>query len=227
MGNTETDHVKVAQSDEKTGTAAAKIVFTLAEADLGDVQGKVAARGSGAFYPSTHQERLQEFVDGFGRIGKAYNDAVHPDEGRFTKFQDRMMNVYNFDRETFLDLAKLGTKLSLKSTTPEAVGTALGDAFIKTLERQSTVAAIDLQGPDWMNLQGAVSGMMLAARANFDRDPARYKQQTIEMVDAMEKVLEKKVPGLHAIIWSDTGEPGMASGPPDMFKTRDRHSFQQ
>src|SRR5579885_3163450 len=83
MGNTETDHVKVAQSDEKTGkTAAAKIVFTLAEADLGDVQGKVAARGSGAFYPSTHQERLQEFVDGFGRIGKAYNDAVHPDEGR-------------------------------------------------------------------------------------------------------------------------------------------------
>ncbi|MBZ0187231.1 MAG: hypothetical protein K8F91_13375, partial [Candidatus Obscuribacterales bacterium] len=83
------DNIEPAAGGEEKG-----IDFTLADAKLSDVpksDTSSVALGSGvelqfgpdeSVYPPTKQERLQEFVDGFGRVGKLYSDSVQ-DRGRF------------------------------------------------------------------------------------------------------------------------------------------------
>ncbi|HMP53641.1 MAG TPA: hypothetical protein PKD05_18980, partial [Candidatus Melainabacteria bacterium] len=101
------------------GEKTAPQVFTLADARVDDlpkttddsadvrtVAGKLEITDRGD-YPATRQEQLQEFVDGFGKVGKLYDDAVK-DPARFAKFQERMGAVYQDDHETFMDLSDIG-----------------------------------------------------------------------------------------------------------------------
>ncbi len=174
-------------------------------------------------YPATPVERLQEFVDGFGHLGKLYGDSIS-DKGRFEKFQDRMQGVYEFDRDTFKALGKLGDQMIAKPpATPEHVGKQLADIFSDTLKRQG--GNIDLSSPDWQNLQAAMAGIMIAAGSTFK--PETKATQNSAMVDAMDAQLRKNnVPYVNAIIWGDTKEPGIAVVPKGQTLTpQQRHNF--
>lgn len=172
--------------------------------------------------PQTRQEKLQEFVDGFGQVGKLYSDSVQ-DNDRFGKFQDRMAQVYSSDRDGFLDLARVGKEMTGKPpASPEKIGEGLADAIAEKLSRMQTGGTVELDGPEMMNFQAAVAGMMLAARSTFE--PGAMNQQTTAMVDALDARLQaKNVPYIRGIIWGDNHEPGLALIPPG---TRvDRHNF--
>jgi len=217
----------------KTIDPAPEPVFSMADAKLGDMKSTqatvVAANDlqitgmNDAVAPSTRQERLQEFVDGFGHLGKMYSDSVH-DSARFSKFQDRMMNVYTYDHATFKELGRLGDDMTENPPpTPEQIGQALGHSLKNTMDRQLKTGDVNFGGPDMTNLEGAMAGVMLAARAHFD--PKTMEAQTQQMVDAMESELRKQnVPDVHAIIWGDTKEPGLAVVPPG-GNLGDRHNF--
>lgn len=193
-----------------------------ATASSGEVETTDFRISNDSEYPATNQERIQEFVDGFGQVGKLYNDSVQSND-RLGKFQDRMMGVYAFDHASFKDLARVGESMTKQPpATPEEIGKSLANAFKSTLDRQLQHGDVDLQGKDFTNLEGAMAGMMLAARSTFD--PAKMQEQTVAMVDAMDKQLrDRKVPQLQAIIWGDTKEPGLAVVPPNT--TIDRHNF--
>ena len=174
-------------------------------------------------YPATRSGQLQEFVDGFGHLGKLYGDSIS-DKGRFEKFQDRMQGVYEFDRDTFKALGKLGDQMIAKPpATPEHVGKQLADIFSDTLKRQG--GNIDLSSPDWQNLQAAMAGIMIAAGSTFK--PETKATQNSAMVDAMDAQLRKNnVPYVNAIIWGDTKEPGIAVVPKGQTLTpQQRHNF--
>lgn len=174
-------------------------------------------------YPATAIGRVQEFVDGFGHLGKLYSDSVS-DNGRFEKFQDRMQGVYGFDRDDFKGLGNIGDQLIAKPpATPEQVGKQLADIFSDTLKRQG--GNIDLSKPEWQNLQAAMAGVMIAAGSTFN--PQTKAQQNIAMVDAMDAQLRKNnVPYVTAIVWGDTKEPGMAVVPKGQTLTpQQRHNF--
>ncbi len=160
----------------------------------------------------------QEFVDGFGGMGMMYANSVQ-DLGRQAVFQERMENVFQFDRETFSDFAKLGKDMINGKPDAETVGKRLGEIFAKTIARH----AGNLEESDVKNLMGATAGMMLAARGNFD--PGKNDEQTIKLVDAMENEMRARgVPiPLHSIIWGDTKEPGMVII--NKNKPFDRHNF--
>ncbi len=165
----------------------------------------------------------QEFVNGFGHLGKLYSDSVS-DNGRFIKFQERMQGVYGFDRDTFRALGNIGDQLIAKPpATPEQVGKQLADIFNDTLKRQG--GNIDLSKPEWVNLQSAMAGVMIAAGSTFN--PQTKAQQNIAMVDAMDAQLRKNnIPFVNAIIWGDTKEPGLAIVPKGQTLTRQqRHNF--
>lgn len=172
---------------------------------------------------ATRVNRAQEFVDGFGHLGKLYSDSVN-DNGRSQKFQERMEGVYGFDRDTFRALGNVGDQLIAKPpATPEQVGKQLADIFSDTLKRQG--GNIDLSKPEWQNLQAAMAGVMIAAGSTFN--PQTKAQQNIAMVDAMDAQLRKNnVPFVNAIIWGDTKEPGMAIVPKGQtLTTQQRHNF--
>lgn len=169
-------------------------------------------------------QRRQEFVDGFGRLGKLYNDSVN-DPARFAKFQERMQGVYQFDRETFKAMGRIGDSLVANPpATPEQVGKQLADIMSDTMKRKG--GNIDLTQPEWMNLQSAMAGVMIGAGSTFR--PETKAEQNIAMVDAMDAQLrQNKIPYVNAIIWGDTKEPGLAIVPPGQSLTRQqRHNFQ-
>ncbi|MDR3612432.1 MAG: hypothetical protein P4L53_02635 [Candidatus Obscuribacterales bacterium] len=172
--------------------------------------------------PATRQERLQEFVDGFGKAGKLYFDATN-DNGRLGKFQGRVAAIYEQDHKTFKELAALTDKLTTNPPpSPEAIGADLGKTFADAISREKANGPVDLTSKENQNLMGAVSGYMLAARATFA--PATEQEQTEKMVDSLEAQLQQsKLSDVHAIIWGDTKEPGMATYPPT--QTYDRHRF--
>jgi hypothetical protein len=172
--------------------------------------------------PATRQEGLQEFVDGFGKAGKLYLDSVK-DDGRLGKFQDRVAAIYDQDHKTFKELAAFTDKLTANpSPSPEAIGADLGKIFGDAIAREKANGPVDLTSKENQNLMGAMSGYMLAARATFSA--GGEQQQTEKMVDSLEAQLrQNKDSGLHAIIWGDTKEPGMAAYPPT--QTYDRHRF--
>ena len=174
-------------------------------------------------YPTTQIGRLQEFVDGFGHLGKLYGDSIS-DKARFEKFQDRMQGVYGFDRDSFKALGNIGDQLIANPpATPELVGKKLADIFSDTLKRQG--GNIDLAKPEWQNLQAAMAGVMIAAGSTFK--PETKAEQNVAMVDAMEAQLRKNnVPYVNAIVWGDTKEPGMATVPKGQTLTpQQRHNF--
>jgi len=220
-----------AKADETVQTAP----FSLADANVGDMRTAkttmVAANDlqitgtNDSATPATRQERLQEFVDGFGHLGKLYSDSVG-DQARFSKFQDRMMNVYTYDHATFKEIGRLGDDMTKNPPpTPEQIGQALGHSLKNTMDRQLKTGNVDLASPDMINLEGAMAGVMLAARATFN--PNTKDAQTTAMVDAMEAELRKQnVPHIHAIIWGDTKEPGLAVVAPGQ-QVGDRHNFNQ
>jgi hypothetical protein len=172
----------------------------------------------------TPAQRRQEFVDGFGRLGKLYNDSVN-DPGRFAKFQERMQGVFQFDRETFKAMGRIGDSLVANPpASPEQVGRQLADILHDTMKRKG--GNIDLSQPEWFNLQSAMAGVMIGAGATFR--PQTKAEQNISMVDAMDAQLrQNKVPYVNAIIWGDTKEPGLAIVPPGQSLTRQqRLNFQ-
>jgi len=219
----------------KADETAQAAPFSLADANVGDMRSAkstmVAANDlqitgtNDSVAPGTRQERLQEFVDGFGHLGKLYSDSVG-DKDRFSKFQDRMMNVYTYDHATFKEMGRLGDDMMKNPPpTPEQIGQALGHSLKNTMDRQLKTGNVDLTSPDMTNLEGAMAGVMLAARANFNS--STRDTQTAAMVDAMEAELRKQnVPHIHAIIWGDTKEPGLAVVPPGQ-QVGDRHNFGQ
>mgnify|MGYP000402693548 CR=1 FL=1 len=166
---------------------------TFALADLSTSSPDVQAR----------QERVQEFIDNFGKLGKLYSEAVS-DSARFAAFQKRMENVQAFDRQTFRDLGAIGEKLAAKPPMkPEEVGKELANILKTTMDRKG--GNIDLTSDEWRNLQAAMAGIMLAAGATFE--PGTKDQQNISMVDAMDKQLRTNgTPFVYAIIWGDTKE---------------------
>ncbi len=171
----------------------------------------------------THQERVQEFIDNFGKLGKLYSEAVG-DPARFAAFQKRMEDVQAFDRQTFNDLGSIGEKLAAKPPMkPEEVGKELANILKATMDRKG--GKIDLTSDEWKNLQAAMAGIMIAAGATFE--PGTKEQQNIKMVDAMDKQLrENGTPFVYAIIWGDTKEPGMAIDPSEKPLTPDqRHNY--
>ncbi|MCA9802945.1 MAG: hypothetical protein KC777_13320 [Cyanobacteria bacterium HKST-UBA02] len=172
--------------------------------------------------PQTRQEKLQEFVDGFGKVGKLYSDSVQ-DNDRFGKFQDRMAQVYSSDRDGFLDLARVGKEMTDKPpASPEKLGEGLADAIADKISRMQAGGNVELDGPEMMNFQGAVAGMMLAARSTFE--PGTMDKQTVAMVDALDARLQaKNVPYIRGIIWGDTHEPGLALIRPGTQV--DRHNY--
>ncbi len=173
--------------------------------------------------PETPAQRRQDFVDGFGRLGKLYNDSVN-DSGRFGKFQERMQGVFQFDRETFKAMGQIGDSLIANPpASPEQVGKQLADILSDTMKRKG--GNIDLAQSEWVNLQAAIAGVMIAAGSTFK--PGSKSDQNIAMVDAMDAQLrQNKVPFVNAIIWGDTKEPGMAIVPPGQALTRQqRHNF--
>lgn len=185
--------------------------FTLADAKLGDI-GAAAQR----------RNPMQEFVDGFGHLGKLYDDAVH-DLGRMSKFQERMGKLFKEDRPTFDALAKVGEGLMAKPpATPEQTGRALADAFSDAIERRKQQGDVDLSSPSNQSMEAAFAGVMLAARANFPAD--KMKEQTTAMVDAFDaRLREKGVPFVNGVVYGDNGEPGLAVVPPG--QQIDRHNF--
>lgn len=214
------------------GKAAAQVIegYTLADAKKGDLPAKTVAAGptdlqitgaDDAKVPATKQERMQEFIDGVGRVNKLYHDTTQSDE-RVGRFQTRMGDVYNFDHSTFKELARLGEAITGKPpASPEAVGKGLAQVFKNTLDRHQG-GNIDYQDPEWVSLMGAMSGMMLATQSTFD--PPKDAAQTAKMVDALEAEFQRqKVPFLHGVIYGDTKEPGLAAVPPG--ETIDRHNF--
>jgi hypothetical protein len=184
--------------------------FTLADAKLSDLQ-TVGKRSP-----------MQDFVDGFGHLGKLYDDSVH-DLGRMAKFQERMGTLFKEDRATFDELAKVGEGLMSKPpATPEQTGKALADAFSNALQRQGQKGDVDLTSASNQSMEAAFAGVMLAARANFP--PDQMKAQTEAMVDAFDKRLrENKVPYITGVVYGDNGEPGVAIVPPG--EKVDRHNF--
>lgn len=171
----------------------------------------------------THAQRVQEFIDGFGHLGKLYGDSVS-DPNRFAKFQERMQNVYRFDPEAFKEMGRIGDSLLANPpASPEQVGKKLGDILSDSMKRKG--GNIDLSQADWVNMQGAMAGVMIAAGSTFKQNKA---EQNIAMVDAMDGQLrQNKVPYVHAIIWGDTREPGIAIVPPSVKLTREqRHNYQ-
>jgi hypothetical protein len=191
---------------EKQGPA-----FTLADAKLGDVASAAARRNP-----------MQDFVDGFGHLGKLYDDAVH-DLGRMARFQDRMGTLFKNDRPTFNELAKVGEGLSTEPpASAEQTGRALADAFANAVERQQQQGDVDLVSPANQSMEGAFVGVMLAARANIP--PDQMKQDTEAMVDAFDKRLrERGTPFVAGVVYGDTGEPGIAVVAPG--EQIDRHHF--
>lgn len=189
--------------------AEAQPIFTLADAKAGDL--RVAQK-----HP------MQDFVDGFGRLGKLYNDSVQ-DNGRFAKFQERMGNLYVNDRATFNELAKVGDGITAQPpAAPAETGKALGEALANALVRRSQAGTVDLGSAENLQLLGSVAGMMLAARANFSA--ATMDAQTREMVDALDaKLRERGAPHLYGVMYGDNGEPGVAVVPPG--QAFDRHKF--
>lgn len=172
----------------------------------------------------SHAQRVQEFIDGFGHLGKLYGDSV-TDQNRFAKFQDRMQNVYGFDREAFKEMGRIGDSLLANPpATPEQVGKKLADILSDSMRRKG--ASIDLAGADWVNMQAAMAGVMIAAGSTFK--PQSKAEQNTAMVDAMDAQLRhNKVPYVNAIIWGDTKEPGMAIIPPGTKLTKEqRHNYQ-
>ena len=189
-------------------------------ASVNAVAGKleIADRGD---YPATRQEQLQEFVDGFGKVGKLYDDAVK-DPARFAKFQERMGAVYQDDHETFMDLSDLGKEMTdTPPSSPEKVGQNLAITLANAIDRKLRTGNVDPGSEDMRNLQGAVAGMMLAARSNFD--PSTMAEQTKAMVDSFDAALQTKMPVIRGIIWGDNGEPGIAVVPPGT--AIDRHKY--
>jgi hypothetical protein len=172
---------------------------------------------------STAGQRLQEFVDGFGHLGKLYGDSIS-DQERFAKFQERMQGVYTFDRQTFKAMGRIGDSLiSNPPAAPEQVGKKLADILSETMKRQG--GNIDLSQPDWLNLQAAMAGVMIGAGSTFR--PGTKDQQNIAMVDSMDAQLRKnRVPYVNAIVWGDTKEPGLAIIPPNQrLTTQQRHNY--
>lgn len=216
---------------EQTNISPPDINFRMTDAKLSDVKppGESAGANSAgdlqiayADPPQTRQEKLQEFVDGFGKVGKLYSDSVQ-DNDRFGKFQDRMAQVYSSDRDGFLDLARVGKEMTDKPpASPEKIGEGLADAIADKLSRTQVGGTVELDGAEMMNFQAAVAGMMLAARSTFE--PGSMDRQTTSMVDSLDARLQaKNVPYIRGIIWGDTHEPGLAMIPPG---TRvDRHNF--
>ncbi len=171
----------------------------------------------------THQERVQEFIDNFGKLGKLYSEAVG-DPARFAAFQKRMEDVQAFDRQTFKDLGSVGEKLAEKPPMkPEEVGKELANILKETMDRKG--GKIDLTSEEWKNLQAAMAGIMIAAGATFE--PGTKNLQNIAMVDAMDKQLRANgTPFVYAIIWGDTKEPGLAIDPSETPLTPDRrHNY--
>jgi hypothetical protein len=174
--------------------------------------------------PATRISKAQEFEDAFDHLGRLYSDSVI-DDGRSLKFKERMEGVYRFDRDTFRALGNVGDQLIAKPpATPEQVGKQLADIFTDTLKRHG--GSIDLSEPEWLNLQSAMAGVMIAAGSTFN--PETKAQQNIAMVDAMDAQLRtNNIPYVNAIIWGDTKEPGMAVVPPGQTLTQQqRHNFQ-
>jgi hypothetical protein len=194
--------------------------FSLVQSTLGDVRDSskryaVASLDPGGA-PATTESAAQQFVRGFGPLGSLYTDAVHNDKRKDT-FQERMEKVYTGDRQTFLDMASIGDRLTAKPpASPEEVGKSLADAYANALDREGKkTGKLDLNSPDMVNLMAATSGVMIGARSTFD--PAKMPQQTKTMVDAMEGELAKKgVKFVHAVIWDNSNEPGVALIPPGM-----------
>lgn len=171
--------------------------------------------------PQTQQEKVQEFFDYFGKLGKLYTESVG-DASRLPKFQARMEGVQAFDRETFRALGGIGERLRANPPmTAEEVGKELADILKETLERKG--GNIDLGSEDWLNLQLAMAGIMIAAGATFE--PGTKDQQNIAMVDAMDAQLRANgIPHLFAIIWGDTREPGLLISPRDSMTPQERHN---
>ncbi|MBI1272274.1 hypothetical protein GC174_17745 [bacterium] len=216
------------------GEKAAPQAFTLAEARVDDVlktagatadvqavAGTLEITADRSEYPPTKQEQLQEFVDGFGKVGKLYDDAVK-DPARFAKFQERMGAVYQDDHETFMDLADVGKEMTDNPpSSPEKVGQDLAFTLANAIDRKLQTGSIDPGSEDMQNLMGAVAGMMLAARSNFD--PGAMGEQTRTMVDSFDTALQTRIPVIRGIIWGDNGEPGIAVVPPG--ESIDRHKY--
>ncbi len=171
----------------------------------------------------TRQERVQEFVDNFGKLGKLYAEAVD-DPARFAAFQKRMEDVQTFDRQTFKDLGSIGERLAANPPMrPEEVGKELANILKTTMDRKG--GNIDLASEEWKNLQAAMAGIMIAAGATFEQ--ATKDKQNITMVDAMDEQLRANgIPFVYAIIWGDTKEPGLAIDPSEKPLTPEqRHDY--
>ena len=166
--------------------------------------------------------QLMEFVKGYDQLGKLYNESVG-DRGRLDKFQDRMLKVFNSDKDTFSALGQVGNGLIANPpTAPDQVGKQLADIFSDALKRQGGQA--DFTSPEWKNLQSAMAGVMIAASATFK--PDTKNAQTVTMVDAMDAQLRTdSVPKINAVIWGDTKEPGIAFNPKGVALTAEqRHN---
>ncbi len=223
---------KLEQGDKNAAAKSdANVGFTLADAKPGDLPPKTAKPGPTDLVitgtdddkvPATRQERLQEFVDGFGKLGKLYHDNTQ-NVDRLGRFQDRMMGVYGYDHSTFKELARLGEAMTGPNPpSPEAIGKGLAQVFKNTLDRALQTGNVDLQSPDMLNVEGSLSGMMLAAQSTFH--PPKDAEQTKKMVDALDaEFLRQKVPHMRGIIFGDTKEPGVAAVPDGA--TIDRHNY--
>lgn len=219
---------KFEQPEQRSAQVTESKGVTLADAKLNDLPKSVSGSAADITLvddsgkPSTRQEQLQEFVDGYAKAGKLYADSVGDE--RLGRFQDRVGAVYDSDYKTFKEFAALQDKLVAKPPEqPQDVGRDLGKIFADALSRQAQNGRVDLGSPENQNLMGAISGFMIAARSTFA--PGSDQQtETAKMVDALETQLQRsKISTAHGIIWGDTKEPGMATYPSS--KTYDRHNF--
>ena len=209
---------------------------TLADVKQTLMPGKNLDRSSDADpqanYPKTFEGKRQEFADNFGKLGGLYGDSVEDPKGeRFARFQQRMENVYLYDRQTTLDMGKLGAEMSDHKHSPdkagqpdngkpyaEQVGENIGEILRSTMARHPGDGP---KSPAMTSVEGAISGIMLAARANFDADPIKRAAQDALMVNAIEGVLSKDAASnkVHAVIFDGT-EPGLDIYPANEKRNR-------
>jgi hypothetical protein len=224
-----TSPFEIPESNSASGRSE-EPAFSLVQSTLGDVRDSskryavasldsptgVKVDGGEGDNPRPAEGSVQEFVNGFGHLGTLYSDAVHNDK-RSATFQERMENVFTGDPQTFRDMASIGDRLVAKPpASPAEVGKSLADAYASALDREGKKTGnLNLGSPDMVNLMAATSGVMIGARSTFDQ--AKMPEQTKAMVDAMEGELAKKgVQGVHAVIWDNSNEPGVAFIPPGM-----------
>jgi hypothetical protein len=186
----------------------------------------------------TPKSPLQEFIDVVGPLENMYSRAVG-NQNRVDTFQKRMEGVYEFDHQTFTDIGSLSTRMREGKIPPAEVGKEIGKILHSTLDRHAEPGKPARLDSDLLNVEGALSGVMLAARANFDqKNVPNFNWQTIQMAHAAEHKLSSggganvtvnfevapKKPGespqvgqrhdkIHAIRYFDTQEPGLANVP--------------